>query len=101
MIRLEIQHLLRLGPFPSSQHVNPEVIRQQEALVGSIKSPVSDEEAKQLVRLFGPDDYFGIAWTVLHLVESSPSWPIHECLDDTSNEWIARLKESAERSGNM
>jgi hypothetical protein len=97
MIRPEIQQLVRLGTFPSSQQVDGNMIRQQEQLLRTIKGPISVEEAEELVRLFGPDDYFGLAWTVLHLVESAPGWPIEKCLSDTSNEWIVRLRDSFQR----
>jgi hypothetical protein len=88
-----------LGVFPSSHEVDLEVIKRQEALLKSIRAPVSDEEAKCLIKVFGSDDYFGLAWTVLHLVESAPGWPIRECLAGSSNEWIVRLRERAWLSG--
>jgi hypothetical protein len=97
MIRRELQELVSLGPFPASSEADKELIQKQEELLRSIKPPVSDEEAKHLVRLFGPDDYFGGAWTVVHLVETAPHWPISECLTDTSNEWIVRLQHRARR----
>jgi hypothetical protein len=99
MIRHEIQELVSLGVFPSFHGVNLEAIKRQEGLLTSIRAPISDEEAKCLTKLFGTDDYFGLAWTVLHLVETAPGWPIEECLADGSNEWIVRLKERAGRSG--
>jgi hypothetical protein len=97
MKRTEIQELLKFGSFPSEQQVNLDLIRQQEALVKKIKSPVTDEEAKALLTIFGPDDYFGLAWTLLHLIETAPNWPINECLVETSNEWVKRLKQRAQR----
>jgi hypothetical protein len=54
---------------------------------------VSGEEAGALARLFGPDDCFGLAWTLVHLIESAPEYldhlPVHE------NEWISRLRATA------
>jgi hypothetical protein len=97
MIRPQITELVRLGAFPASENVNHDTIRRQQELLDTVKPPISDEEAKELLRLFGPDDYFGAAWTVLHLVESAPGWPIEECLTASSNEWIVRLRESARR----
>lgn len=91
MIRHEIIELDRLGPFPASKNGNLESIKKQEKLLNFITEPVSRDEAVILAKLFGPDDYFGLAWTVLHLVESCPDWPVEACLIDTSNEWIARL----------
>ena len=96
-MRREIEELLALGQFPDSRHVQPDVIERQQALLDLIIPPISDAEAKELVRLFGNDEYFGLAWTVLHLIESAPSWPIQDCLGDTSNEWIERLMKRAGR----
>jgi hypothetical protein len=92
MIRPEVLELMKLGHFPPSQNVVPSVISRQEELLGAIAPPVTNDEACELVKLFGPDDYYGIAWTVLHLVESAPNWPLVDCMTDTSNEWINRLK---------
>jgi hypothetical protein len=93
MIRDEIRDLVKLGPFPASRDVVVAVMNKQEELLRRITPPLTDDEARQLVKLFGPDDYFGAAWTVLHLVESTPHWPLADSLSDTSNEWIIRLKE--------
>jgi hypothetical protein len=49
------------------------------------------------VHLFGPDDCYGVAWTLLHLIESAPGWPLHDCLQDIRNEWTERLRLRAER----
>jgi predicted component of type VI protein secretion system len=97
MIRNEIRELVGLGRFPTSHEAKMDVIKRQETLLRSIQAPVSDEEAKCLIKLFGVDDYFDLAWTVLHLIETAPGWPIEECLKDSSNEWIVHLRERAQR----
>lgn len=99
MIRDEIRQLVLLGTFPASQDASPEVVGKQEKLLRSIVPPVTDDEARELIKLFGPDDYFGGAWTVLHLVETAPHWPLMDCLSSSSNEWIVRLKERFARKG--
>lgn len=98
-MRQEIIELCRLGAFPSSNAVDLAVIKKQEYLLLSIERPVSNDEARALMSLFGPDDYYGLAWTVLHLVESAPDWPLWDCLEDTSNEWIQTLRRSLENAG--
>jgi hypothetical protein len=65
----------------------------------SVNKPVSDDEARTLVSLFGTDGCFGLAWTILHLIESSPNWPIVECLANSSNEWVVSLRDRARRGG--
>jgi hypothetical protein len=101
MIRSEIKELLALGQFPPSQAVRLETIKEQERLVRMVHSPVSNEEAVQLLRVFGPDDYFGLAWAVLHLIESAPGWPLRDYLEGDENEWITRLRERAQRGGKL
>src|ERR1700687_2052438 len=97
MIRAEICQFVNMGSFPASRDVEQAVISRQEKLLLRIVPPVNDDEAWELIKLFGPDDYFGAAWTVLHLVESSPNWPLVDSLSNTSNEWIARLRDRAAR----
>ncbi|MCP3442085.1 hypothetical protein [Bradyrhizobium sp. CCGUVB14] len=88
-----IQRLVQLGPFPSSSLAKAPVLREQEALLAGVQTPVTKDEARALVRLFGPDDCFGLAWSLLYLVETSPDWPIDDVLDGLSGEWIERLRE--------
>ena len=97
MIRDQIRELVQLGRFPASQEVVPGIVSRQEALLRLIVPPITDDEARELVTLFGPDDYFGIAWTLLHLVETASHWPLEECLVDETNEWIIRLRKRVDR----
>jgi len=99
MMRPEVIALLELGALPASSEADVEWLREFERRIGKISRPVSDEEARVLINLFGPDDCFGAAWELVHLIETAPSWPIAECLQDTSNEWIRRLRQRAENSG--
>jgi hypothetical protein len=89
--------LVRLGPLPSS--IDPDVAKLEtiQNLLGKVTQPISDEDARALVRLFGPDDCFGLAWTLLHLIETAPGWPLADCLTNTGNEWVRRLRERAAR----
>ena len=92
MIRREVAELTSLGRFPPSHDVDPTVILRQQELLRQIVAPVSDDEARELVSLFGPDEYFGGVWTLIHLVESAPNWPLMDIFTNEANEWIACLK---------
>lgn len=96
MVRPTVSQFVSLGAFPDSKDVLPQIIANQETLLRAIEPPISDAEAVELVKLFGPDDYFGLAWTLLHLIETAPHWPLRDCLRDTSNEWIALLSRRVE-----
>ena len=88
-----VERLVQLGPFPSSSSATVPALQEVEALLAKVQTPITDDEARALVRLFGPDDCFGLAWSLLHLVETSPSWPIEDALEDLRGEWIERLRE--------
>src|SRR5215470_20003655 len=102
-MRETIAELVRLGPLPSEDQADDEYLKcfeetLKEVVQDAKQQPLTNEEAKALVGLFGPDECFGGAWTLLHLVESAPGWPIEECLQDTRKEWVARLKRRVENA---
>ena len=67
--------------------------------IDSLSGPPTSEEALALLDLFPSDEStsFGLAWSILHLVESSPYWPVRSALDDR-NWWVTQLRERAERA---
>ena len=91
-----------MGPPPSSDAAVRENLRElvdkYQTLLESVQKPVSDEEARALVTLFGPDDFFGIVWPLVSLIESAPGWPLEDCLKDSDNEWIRLLRQRLENS---
>ncbi len=87
--------LLELGPIPSSAMATPATLRAIEEQLSKVQTPVTDEEACALVKLFGPDDCFGLAWTLLHGIETAPGWPVKGAFDNLRGEWIDRLRERA------
>jgi hypothetical protein len=100
LVREEVSELANLGPLPSCEiAVRPDQRERLERfglLISSIQKPITDEEARILCGLFGPDDCFGMEWTLVGLIESAPGWPLADCLQETSNEWIQMLKQRAE-----
>jgi hypothetical protein len=95
MMRREVHDLVALGPFPPEGTAGEERVDRYTVLLEGISPPVSDEEARALVGLFGPDNFYGLAWSVVHLVETAPHWPLEDCLQDTENEWVRSLKVAA------
>lgn len=90
-----IEDLVSLGPLPSSTAATAATVQAFEGQLSKVQTPVSDDEARALAKLFGPDDCFGLAWTLLHLIETSPHWPLRDVLDGLAGEWIDRLRERA------
>ena len=95
MIRDQVREFIRLGcPLPSEQdnsEEGDEAFDEMERALHAIEKPVTDEEARLLVTCFGDDNCFGLAWTLLHLVESAPSPVVTSRPSDDANPWISRL----------
>ena len=92
-----IAKLLELGPMPSSEGSDVAVIEEYETLLSSVVTPVSDEEAIELVKVFGPDDCFEISWTLIHIIESAPGWPVTKVL--SSNDQRDGVQALRSRAG--
>lgn len=98
-MRPEVRELAEMGPLPSSEVAAEDIVRLEEyqRLLESIEKPVDDEEARILLRLFGPDECFGLAWALVHLVESAPGWPLIDDIPEVENDWLRLLRDRAER----
>jgi len=94
-MRTAITNLVALGQLPTEGSATVERMRQFEEALRSIDPPLTDSEAEALVPLFGRDGCFGLAWSLVHLIESAPGWPITACLERTQSEWAQRLRERA------
>ena len=99
MLQPAVQSLVEMGPAPSSQDVSVEWLEAAQRHIENIQKPVSDEEARALAKLFGPDECFGFGWTLLHIIEAAPGWPLKDVLDMPTNEWIERLRVGVANAG--
>ena len=99
-VRPEVRSLAKLGQFPLEHAATEDQVTMYETALRPIKGPVSDEEARVLASLLpSQGSTFGLAWQLVHLIETAPSWPLAEVLDsDPTNEWIAHLRQTVENS---
>ena len=97
-MRKEIVELVAMGALPPSSSKDMNRLARFQDLILSIQRPVSNEEAEALVNCFGPDDCFGLAWELLHLIETAPGWPIAEVLNRSTNEWTLRWRDRTIRA---
>lgn len=81
--------------------IDKALLTQWTSSLDQLEGPLTDEEAVALLSCFPPDDgtVFGLAWSLLHAIESAPYGPtfIRE-LDDRSW-WVTLLKQRAVRAG--
>ncbi|MFH8714115.1 hypothetical protein OHB11_18800 [Streptomyces zaomyceticus] len=97
-MRPEVQTFLAEGPLPDWDGSEEEIDRRDQQL-RAIARPVTGEEARALVSCFGPDDCYGMAWSLLHLIESGPNPVLAVDPGPDSNEWHQRLYLRAVNSG--
>ena len=96
-IRKEVQDLAQLGPLPDSATSDETIALHQDQLK-RITPPVTNDEAEVLLQCFGPDDCYGLAWTLLHLIESAPQGcPLKLQPSPSENEWVRRLWDRSNR----
>ena len=98
-MRPQVERLIILGQLPAEGSATVEQIDRIEGEFRAIVPPISDCEARALVRLFGPDGCFGIASSLIHLIETAPGWPLSDCLEDSENEFVVSLRDRARRGG--
>ncbi len=96
--RLEVQAFIAEGPLSGCDSSAEEIDRRGEQL-RSIQPPVTSAEAKLLADCFGPDDCYGVAWTLLHLIETGPNPVLTNEPGLDANEWQHRLWQRAVNGG--
>lgn len=104
MLRQEVQELVALGPLPTEEDAEAEQVDRYTDLLEQVTRPATDEETRALVGLFGPDGIdscYGVAWTLLHLIETAPGWPLEDRLQNDDNEWVQYLRLRVENARNL
>jgi len=96
-MRPEVISFLELGPLPREKGAKADQVFGLETALKAIEAPVTREEAVALATAFGPDDCFGLSWTLLHLIESAPGGPPLDSLPAGDNEWIILIRQRSAR----
>jgi len=100
-IRTEVNELEKMGALPSESEAEVDQLKRIEELYRAIVRPITDNEARVLIELLGPDLCFGLTWSFMHLVETAPGWPLKDCLEQLNNEWKLELRDRALRGGHQ
>ncbi|MER5891594.1 hypothetical protein [Streptomyces sp. NPDC001876] len=89
-MRPEVRAFVTDGPLPDRDASEEEIGRRDRQLRSTAR-PVTGEEAKALVPCFGPDDCYGVAWTLMHLIETGPAPVPATAPGPDAHEWHQRL----------
>lgn len=96
-MRPEVRTFVADGPLPDWDASEDEIDRRV-AQLNAVHGPVSHEEAAALAGCFGPDDCYGVAWSLLHLIETGPN-PVLTTRPAADAKWSHRLYDRAVRAG--
>ena len=96
-MRTAVINLVSLGRLPKERSAAVPQLQAFEAALKAIERPVTDEEAMSLLQVLPntEESCFGLAWSVLHLIETAPGWPLKDAKLQCSNPWVASLLERA------
>jgi hypothetical protein len=96
-MRTSVTNIVSLGRLPEERSASVAQLQAFEAALSSIERPVTDEEAMSLLQVLPntEESCFGLAWSVLHLIETAPGWPLKEAKLQCSNPWVASMLERA------
>ncbi|MET8272632.1 hypothetical protein ACWD62_22360 [Streptomyces sp. NPDC005146] len=95
-MRPEVQAFVADDPLPDWDASGEEIDRRVEQLE-AIPKPVTGEE--ELVSCFGSDDCYGVAGTLLHLIETGPNLVLTTDPAPEANEWRRWLYDRAVFAG--
>jgi len=96
MVRNEVIEFSQLGALPDGDNEEAD-IALFETRLQNVTPPVNDEEAAMLAHSFGRDDCFGLAWSLLHLIETAPTSPAVSNPDVSDNCWVQLLLQRANK----
>jgi len=96
-MRTSVVTLVSLGRLPEERSALASHLQAFEDALKAIEPPVTDAEAASLLDVLPSTEgsCFGLAWSVLHLIESAPGWPIKDAELHRSNPWVASMLERA------
>ncbi|WP_198676998.1 hypothetical protein [Streptomyces atratus] len=97
-MRSAVQLFVADGPLLDWDASEGEIDRRENQLK-EISGPVTADEAKALVACFGPDDCYGVAWSLLHLIETGPNPVLTTQPALEANEWHHTLWTRAVNGG--
>lgn len=92
-MRAEVASFVPLGPLPNESSDDQEFAKFEHAL-DLITPPLADDEARALLGSFGEDECYGMAWDLIHLIETSPTPYPEEEPEEGDNFWLHALYQA-------
>jgi hypothetical protein len=95
-----VRRVLSIGRLPSDDS-DPDcaLLGEWQSALDAVDSPVTEEEAVALVGCLPPDEStaFGLAWTLVHIIESAAIGPAFIASLDERSWWTMQLRDRLNR----
>lgn len=89
-MRQSVRSFVAAGVLPD-EHSGADEIRVREEQLAAITPPLTEKEARAMLTCFGPDDCYGLAWTMVHLIESCGTDIVDEMPSEHVLPWLYML----------
>lgn len=75
-----VLRLLELGQLPPEDGAEEATFERYHAALSDLRLPATDEEAGACLSVLPAEEgsMFGLAWSLVHFVETAPSWPVSQ-----------------------
>jgi len=92
MIQNAVRNLCQLAP-RLTDDLEVAELDAAAKLLDALVHPLSSEDIRALMSVLpaSGDTAYGLNWTILHEIESSPDWPLWDVLADTENDWVRTI----------
>ena len=91
-----VDKLVDVGRLPASDRVDKDYLESFQALLREIDGDLDKSDSIRILQLLGPDDCFGLAWSIVHIAENCSEWPFFSEMSGVDPGWVRILEE---RSG--
>ena len=92
-----VDELVKMGRLPSSDQADEGYLESFQALLGEVDGDLDKCDSIRLLQLLGPDDCFGLAWSIVHIVENCSEWPFLFEIPDIDPGWMSVLEERSKQ----
>lgn len=78
-----------------------EQINAAQRCIEALVPPLSADDISALISVLpaNGDTAYGLNWSILHMIEAAPDWPVWDMLRDSENDWVISFRQRLANGG--